>query len=164
MRTAVYKEITELTGTTMTAFFFGGLSFGFIGNDFILLMFHVSFYSISYYIRLLSDQMVNNSSKTHQLPWKDSKQILQRLYEASEALSSVFSIPALFIIASKLVISSIFLFSIIYALVQPTLLLSSIQVLLFLVQISCSFARVLVVLHAADMPIYQVKQVIIKRN
>ena len=148
----------------MTAFFFGGLSFGFIGNDFILLMFHVSFYSISYYIRLLSDQMVNNSSKTHQLPWKDSKQILQRLYEASEALSSVFSIPALFIIASKLVISSIFLFSIIYALVQPTLLLSSIQVLLFLVQISCSFARVLVVLHAADMPIYQVKQVIIKRN
>ena len=148
--------LKELAGTSLvTNFYFIGMTLGSVANDCFLLFFHLSYYSIAYYIRLLRDKLNNNSMQAS--PWKGSKQILTHLYEASEALESIFSVPILYIITSKLVVVALNLFAVIYVLMKPNAFFSSSWILILLVTVITGLAHVLVVLRAADMPAYQVE-------
>jgi len=89
---------------------------------------------------------------------KGSKKVLLHLYKGSAALGSLFSFPVLLFVVNQLSIISLNLFGFIYFLVKPTsdFTVAGIKITLFTVL--TSVIRVAIILHAADMPVYQVKK------
>ena len=146
--------VIEFTSTAISILFLVGTALALTANDCILLMIHLSYYSIAHQIRLLRARMTYNSKEDS--PWKGSKIILTHLYEASAALESIISFPALYIITCKLVIVSLNLFAVIYLLMKSTTAYGLNWILLMLAQVVSSLTHVIIVLHAADMPVYQV--------
>ena len=149
-------QMNEFIGTTFTILYIVGTAFSLMANDFILLMIHLSYYSIAYYIQLLTTKINTRSTADDVSPWKGIKQIIFHLQKASAALNSVYSPAALFIITNKFIVVSINLFSFIYALVQPSEIIPSSHMINMIGQVINSLCHVLIVLHAADMPIHQV--------
>ena len=150
-----HEILYSYIGTIYTIFFYFGMFLSFLGNDSPLLMFQLSYYSIAHYIRLLRAKLVNEN-KGNELHLKGSKSVLLHLHEASDELNSVFSFPLLFIITTKLVLVSTYLFTLIYGLVKPNVLLPNSLVLFLIVQTVTFLGHLLVMFHAADMPVYQV--------
>ena len=147
--------IDTFNGTTLAILYFVGTILSHLANDCILLMLHLSYYSIAYGIRLLRARLVRDSKES--CPWKGSKRILLHLSKASTALESIFSFAALYIITTKLIIVSSNSFAIIYALVNPNRFMPTSMIFNMLGQVVKSLLQTLVVLHAADMPVYQVR-------
>ena len=129
------------------------VSFLFFANGCVLLMFHLSYYSIAHHIRLLRVKMMNNS-KTD--PWKDSKKILTHLYEASSSLGTAFSVAVLYTITTRLVVISFNTFVIIYGLVKKDIVFPISFIINISVEVVSSLIQLLIVLYSADMPVYQV--------
>ena len=151
----MYEDVVNSGGSIWTTVsFFGGNLLALIINDCPLLMFHLGNYSISHNIKLLRSQLTSN--RQSDLPWIGSKQVLLHLYKASAALCSAFSLPVLYIITSKLISISFLSFLIICGLVQDNSLFETHWILVMLVEVVINLANVLVVLHAADMPVNQV--------
>lgn len=129
------------------------LPFASAATDCSLLMFHLSYYSIALYIRLLQSKLTTTSWQSIEL-WKGFKPVLRYLCEASAALNTIFSFPTLFVVTSRLIIISSNLFVVICEFIKHAsftnwaLVLSS--------DIVISLIYLLIILHAADMPIYQV--------
>ena len=154
----MYDDIMHSSsGSTWNAIsFFGGILLALITNDCPLLMFYLGNYAISHNIKLLRFRLTNNKNISADSPWIGSKQILYHLYEASAAFCSVFSFPVLFIIVNKLIAISFLSFFIICGLIQDNSLFETHWVLVMIVEVVISLVNVLVVLYAADMPVYQV--------
>ena len=137
-------------------------SFALMSNDSTLLLFHLSFYCLAHHIQLLRAQLtsyrlsiaVNQSD----LPYpKDSRKVLLHLQKAFAALCSLFSFPVLLVLVNELCMIALNLFGFVYFLVKPNteFTLAGLQITLFTVITSA--VRVFIILHAADMPVYQVK-------
>ena len=150
--------MNEFIGTTLTILYLGGHGFSLMANDFILLMIHLSYYSIAHYIRLLRAKINSGGFTTTDevSPWKGIKQIIFYLQRASTALNSMYSFAALYIITTKFIIVSLHLFFSIYGLVQPSEILYTSHKINMMGQVITSLVHVLIVLHAADLPIHQV--------
>ena len=97
------EMIDSAIGRPLTFLYFFGFTLATITIDGTLLMFHLSYYSIAQYIRLLQGQLTDyHNDKTLFLSWKGKKRVLHKLHKASVALSAVFSVPVLLTIAIKL--------------------------------------------------------------
>ena len=68
----------------------------------------------------------------------------------------IFSLPVLFIITTKLVIVSTNFFCIIYGLIKPNCGFPVDWTLHSIVQVITNLAHLLIVVHSADLPVYQV--------
>ena len=148
-----YKHANDIVGPSLTVVWIGGYTFGDTTNDSILLLFHLSYYSIAFNIKLLGIKLtaINNPSSPY---WKGIKQTLFHLRGAFEALGSIFSFPILFLITTKLVMVAFSSFSIIYGLFNPNDQIFSLTWLVInLLNLARNAASVLIILHAADMPV-----------
>jgi len=126
-----------------------------ITNDCPLLMFHLSYYTIAHCIRLLRAKLANENKGNW--PLRGYKEVLLHLREASDELNSAYSYPLLYIITTKLVIVSTYLFTIIFWLVNTDVVLpSSSLVLYFVAQVVSNMIHLLIVFHAAELPVRQV--------
>ena len=141
-------------------FFMTSLAFSYVANDCIFLMFHLSCYSIAYYIQLLRLKFSSCNSKGVSLRLEGSKKVLLHLYEASRALETVFSLPVLYVITTKLVIVSTNFFCIIYGLIKPNSGFPVDWTLHSIVQVITNLAHLLIVVHSADLPVYQVCRIV----
>ena len=159
----MWKSFNEIInsyfGIIFTIFFYLALFLLLIANDCPLIMFHLSYYTIAYYIQLLRHKLIIESSQNE--PFKGNKSVLLHLHEACKELNSIFSFPLLYIITAKLVIVSTFSFLLIYGLVKPSVLVPTSLVLFLIAQIVSYLTHLLVIFHAADMPAYQVYSLII---
>ena len=125
--------------------------------DGTLLMFHLSYYSIAQYIRLLQGQLTDyHNDKTLFSSWKGKKRVLRKLHKASVALSAVFSVPVLLTIDIKLFTLSLVLFSIIYCLIRPNAMFASSAIITMSLHFIFYLTHLVAILHAADMPVRQV--------
>ena len=145
---------TTFIGPTISTFNLCGFPFSTLVNDYTLLMFYLSYYSIAQYFRLLQVKLMSTCSQDIE-PWKGLKTVLTHLYEASAAFNSIFSIPALYIVTSRLIIISSHLFVIIYYFIKKSTPTAGFTLILS-TDIAISLIYLLTVLHAADMHIYQV--------
>ena len=128
-----------------------------ISNDCPLLMFHLSFYTIAHCIRLLRAKLADENKANEPISLRGYKAVLLHLREASDELNSVFSYPLLYIITTKLVIFSTYLFTIIFWLVNSDVVLpSSSLVLYFVAQVVSNMIHLLIVFHATELPVCQV--------
>jgi hypothetical protein len=153
---AFYTDVSETIGSTLTLLWISGYTFAASTNDSILLFFHLSYYSIAFYIKLLTTKLTSDKNSSGPY-WKGVKKTLLNLHGASKALGSVFSIPVLYIITAKFVMVSFSLFSIIYALVNPNKAIFSLSwIINHLLSIFKNVASVLIILHAADLPALEV--------
>jgi hypothetical protein len=151
---AFYTDVSETIGSTLTLLWISGFTFAASTNDSILLFFHLCYYSISFYIKLLTIKLTSEESDPY---WKGVKNALLNLHGTFKALGSVFSVPVLYIITAKLVMVSFSLFSIIYALVKPNQTIFSLSwIINNLLSIFKNIASVLIILHAADLPALEV--------
>lgn len=146
--------MAESTGDTIAFLYFGGLFFATVAIDCIPLMFHLSYYSIAHYIQLLRTRLTSNIKGAE--PWRGSKQVLLHLYEATAALSIIFSVPVLYIITSKLVLISFHSFTIIYMLIKLKEAFNLGWLLTMLTQLVGSLANIWIILYSAELPLYQV--------
>lgn len=151
----LYRTLTGFTGMMLAVVYLCGYVYSNAANDCMFLMFHLSYYSIAYYIRLLRTKLTSDSHPDS--PGKGSKVVLMHLYEAFVALESLFSIPVLYIITSKLIIVALNLFAIIYGLVKPSSTFVSSWMMDMSRHIISSLVHLWIVLDAADMPVYEVR-------
>jgi len=151
----LYSFLTGFTEKMLVTVYLCGYVYLNIANDCFLLMFHLSNYSIAYCIRLLRAKMISDNNKLDS-PWKGSKVVLTHLYEAFIALESLFSVPVLYIITSKLIVVALNLFAIIYSLVKPSSILVSSWLIDMSKYIIINLVHLLIILNAADMPVYEV--------
>ena len=131
----------------------------FMAEYYILLLIYISYYSIAYTIKLLEAKlMMNTRISNPSVPfWNGIKEALLQIHRANAALGSVFSIPVLYMITTKLAMASLSLFIIIYGLVKPNALLSSNSMaIMLLIELSKSLLGVLIILNSADLPVNQV--------
>ena len=156
--TLVIEIIFVRFGTIASSFYLVGFFLNLVSSDCFLLLLHLSLYLIAYYIRLLRIQLINRSQIVSS-PWKGSKKVLLHLQESFAALSSVFSFPVLYIITNNLIMISFYVFSIIFGLIINTsnniASTRNWQLPVLGRTIRC-LINLLIVLHAADMPIHQV--------
>jgi hypothetical protein len=143
------------SGQFITILFFSSNFLSYITSDAFIFLFYLCYCTIAHYIRLLRAYLLYNST-TRIEPCKGYKELLTHLYKASTALESVFSLPILFVITSKLITVSLYLFTIIYGFVRPNTLFAETSILSIIVEVICSLLVVLCVLHTADLPIHQV--------
>jgi hypothetical protein len=151
----LYQTLTGFTGTMLGLVYLCGYVYSNTANDCMFLMFHLSYYSIACYIRLLRAKLTSDNKLDS--PWKGSKVVLMHLYEAFVALESLFSIPVLYIITSKLIIVALNLFAIIYGLVKPSSTFVSSWMIEMSILVITSLVHLLIVLDASDMPVYEVR-------
>ena len=131
-----------------------------MARDCILLLIHLSYYIIAIYIRLLRIKIINNSTNSNyssQSYWKGIKIVLHHLHEASVNFGSVLSIPMLLLIAINFSMASYNLFAIIYGMVKANVLLTKTFAGWLVFSAFGCLVNVFIILHAADMPIHQVK-------
>lgn len=152
--------MTDSYGTFLALLNLCFYSFAMMTNDSTLLLFHLSFYFLAHHIQLLRAQLTSCSSiafNQADLPYpKDSKKVLLHLQKAFAALGSLFSFPVLLVLVNELCMIALNLFGFVYFLVKPNteFTLAGLQITLFTVITSA--VRVFIILHAADMPVYQV--------
>ena len=149
-----FELVAESTGPTIALLNFGGLFFATVAIDIIPLMFHLSYYSVAHYIQLLRVRLTTNVKGSD--PWRGSKQVLLHLYEATAALGTIFSVPVLYIITSKLVLISFHSFTIIYMLIRPKGIFVVSWVATMLTQLVGSLVNIWIILYSAELPVYQV--------
>ena len=130
----------------------------FMTEHYILLLIYISYYSIAYTIKLLEAKLVMNTRSNPSVPfWNGIKEVLLHIHRANAALGSVFSLPVLYMITTKLAMASLSLFIIIYGLVKPNALLSSNSMaIMLLIELSKSVLGVFIILNSADLPVNQV--------
>ena len=153
---SLYPLLSDSVGLTIASLNTAGFFLAIMANDCLLLFIHLSYYSIAYYIRLLGHQFIFTSSTSNAsaLPlWKGSKKVLLQLCKASAAISSVLSLPVLYIITVKLILVSFYLFTIGYGLVKPSRFLTANWILWLIVNVICTMGKLLIIFHAADMPL-----------
>lgn len=152
----MYEKGTKSVGAPLAVFWIGGYIFSETTNDSFLLLLHLSYYSIAYYIQLLRMKLISTDKNLSDPYWKDIKNVLLQLYRVLVVFQSIFSVPVLFMIATKFTSVSFSSFGIIYVLVKPTSLLSLSWITTHLLNICRNLVSVLIILHAADMPLEQV--------
>ena len=160
---SLYPLLSDSVGLTIASLNTAGFFLAIMANDCLLLFIHLSYYSIVYYIRLLGHQFIftsstSSTSNASALPlWKGSKKVLLQLCKASAAIGSVLSLPALYIITVKLILVSFYLFTIVYGLVKPSRFLTANWILWLIVNVICTMGKLLIIFHAADMPLNEVR-------
>ena len=159
---AWYPIISTASSPIVTIFNTSGFFLAIIAKDCILLLIHLSYYIIAFYIRLLRFQLITKNTKIDASSnpdscWKGSKIVLHHLQRACAEISGVFSVPVLLIIAIHFAIVSYNLYAIIYGMVKANVLLTNIYVGWLVLSAFSGFVNVFIILHAADMPIKQVK-------
>lgn len=147
-------DLNNLVGRNIAILYLCGQVQLLVANDCFLLMFHLSCYSIAYYIQSLRAKLDNDNNLDS--PWKGNKKILIHLYEAFSAFKSLFSVPILYIVTLKLIIVALNLFAFIYSLVKPSDSFVGTWMFDMFAQVIISLAHLLIILLAADLPIYQV--------
>ena len=128
-----------------------------VANDFVILFFYLTNYSIADYIQLLRMKLTINHSFEPRC-WTGSKKVLLHLYQASDALRSIFSMPVLYIITINLAKISFSLFGMAYALIKPNRVVSTLIIIIEIMSVIASLFTVFIVLYSADMPTNQVEQ------
>ena len=159
---ASFNQYTRSSGVTLNVFTYMGNFLVYLANDSIILFIHLCCYSIAYYIQLLRTSLTKDKGNKIQLAnkpqlWnKGIKRALLDLRHASAHLGAVLSVPVLFLITAQLAFASFYSFSIIYAIIRSNQVytLSFIATMLF--RLIGNLSSVLVILHAADMPVHQV--------
>ena len=151
----LYSFLTGFTEKMLVTVYLCGYVYSNVANDCFLLMFHLSNYSIAYCIRLLRAKMISDNNKLDS-PWTGSKVVLTHLHEAFIALESLFSVPVLYIITSKLIVVALNLFAIIYSLVKPNSIVVSSWLIDMSKYIISNLVHLLIILNAADLPVYEV--------
>ena len=126
-----------------------------VANDFVILFFHLANYSIAYYIHLLRMKITINNSFEPRC-WRGSKKVLLHLYQASDAVGSIFSMPVLYIITINLVMASFELFGMSYALIKPNRFASTIVIIIVVMTFITNLMTVFIILYSADMSTNQV--------
>ena len=163
---SLYPLLSDSVGLTIASLNTAGFFLAIMANDCLLLFIHLSYYSIAYYIRLLGHQFIftsstsstSSTSNASALPlWKGSKKVLLQLCKASAAIGSVLSLPVLYIITVKLILVSFYLFTIVYGLVKPGRFLTANWILWLIVNVICTMGKLLIIFHAADMPLNEVR-------
>ena len=152
---AFYTKASETIGSTLTLLWISGYTFAESTNDSILLFLHLSYYSIDFYIKLLTLKL-NSDTNSSSPYWKGIKKTLFNLHGATKALSSVFSVPVLYLITTKFVMVSFSLFSITYGLLKPNPLFNLHWKITHSLSILRNLISLLIILHAADMPVQEV--------
>ena len=129
-----------------------------MANDCALLMFHLGNYCIAHHIRLLRIQLTTKRMDTQ---WRGCKKVLHHLHKASVAIGSLFSMPVLVTLVSQLLIISLNLFGIIFIVVRTKKEYTTTGLPFVVFTLTASLVRVITVLHAADMPVYQVIRLVL---
>ena len=147
----------KTVGAPFALFWTTGFTFAELTNDSFLLLFHLSYYSIAFHIQLIGIKLTNYICKNQSdLYWKGIKNVLLQLNRVSIIFQSIFAFPVLFIITTKFTFASFDSFEVIFSLLKPNYLLSVSWILRNLIIIPRYLLSILIVLHAADLPVQQV--------
>ena len=153
---ALFAIVVKTSGASapLVVLWLVGLTFAEMTNDSNLLLFHLSYYLIAFYIQLLRVKLTDkNPSDPY---WKGIKNIFLQLYRVSAVFQSIFSIPVLFLITTRFALISFISFEVIYSLIRPNVLLNLSWIITNLLNIFRHLVSILIILHAADMPVQQV--------
>ena len=154
---ALYSTSKKSVGAPLAVIWIGGFIFAEATSVSFLLLFHLSYYSIAYYIKLLRIKLTVARANPSEPYWKDIKNVLLYLHRVLALFQSVFSIPVLFIITTNFTVISFDLFEITYVLIRPNSLMSLSWIATHVLNILKSLMSVVIILHAADMPVHQVR-------
>ena len=124
--------------------------------DSFLLLFHLSYYSVSYYIQLLRIKLTSMEKNPSDLYWKGIKNVLLQLHQVLTVFQLIFSVPVLFIITTKFTFASFGSFEIIYSLIKPNSYFTVSWFIRHLLNFFRFLVYILIILHASDMPVQQV--------
>ena len=124
--------------------------------DSFLLLFHLSYYAIAFYIQLLRIKLTSMEKNPSDLYWKGIKNVLLQLHQVLTVFQLIFSVPVLFIITTKFTFASFGSFEIIYSLIKPNSYFTVSWFIRHLLNFFRFLVYILIILHAADMPVQQV--------
>ncbi|XP_057369963.1 putative gustatory receptor 28a [Daphnia carinata] len=132
--------------------------------DSTFLLIHLSYYIIGHYMRLVLWEPIENSGefnrtpseRTRRMQWlKQNVLIFDYLCRATSELNDIFAFPVFYIVTTKFIFVVSMAYAQIQIIIHPNVVLGNYW-LMFPFQFVVDWARILVVLTAADIPAKQV--------